>query len=49
MGDTIPKISFKMLRPDRRVDNFHDDTGFAVIQSQEKKFSKEGKVPDPPG
>ena len=43
VGDTIPMVSFEMLRPDRRVDNFHNDTVFEVMQSQEENFSKEGK------
>ena len=49
MGDTIPKVSFKMLRPNGRVDNFHDDTVFEVMQSQEENFSKEGIAHHPPG
>lgn len=49
MRDTIPKVSFKMLRPDRRVDNFHDDTVIIMIGYAEsgRELYQGGQSPSP--
>lgn len=44
MGDTLLKVSFTILRSDRRGDNSHDDISTSLYRDSRKTSPRRGKV-----
>lgn len=44
VGGTLLKVSFTILRPDRRVDNFHDDISMRLYRDRRRTSPRRAKV-----